>query len=370
MLRRNAWIGAGIGTALFVLAAGLAAAGVVFFFGDRIALALAKPAASFAATAAPERANYHDAAAWNARGAAPPFGAFDIFYLGPGGPVSSGAAGRGQGDAWNGVPDAMANADPFADARALNASAALWAPRYRFAASYALLSPTANGLAALSLAYEDVEAAFDVFLANRSEETTRPFVLIGAGQGGVHALGLLQRRIARDQPLRRQMAGAYILNAGVATPLFTDDLRAVPPCAAPRQTVCVVAFTIAPAEREAARARLKARAFDWRDPDRLALIAEPSLLCTSLTRIARPPLACEDGLALTNADLSAGLLTRRLIDPARQHGALASLAADIAVDAGRRAAELHGVLEAEANILAPIENAVELGDSPVNKVQD
>lgn len=145
-------------------------------------------------------------------------------------------------DLWNADPrDATANrwVDESSIARqasAFNGCCRVYAPRYR-AATYKGIRDTVHSKAAYALGYEDIERAFDWFLANVSKG--RPFIIAGHSQGGKQIADLLERRIDRT-PLRQRMVAAYIIGINLAEGDFGRKFRNTPPCDRPAQTGCVL----------------------------------------------------------------------------------------------------------------------------------
>ena len=125
-------------------------------------------------------------------------------------------------------------------ASAFNACCRVYAPHYRQAALGAfLMKDEAQAEAAYQLAYSDVLRAFDYYIAHENEG--RPFLLASHSQGSLHAMRLLQERIA-GRPLQRQLVAAYIV--GYYVPL--DIERAgVPVCRSATQTGCFVDWNTA-----------------------------------------------------------------------------------------------------------------------------
>jgi hypothetical protein len=122
----------------------------------------------------------------------------------------------------------------------------IFAPHYRQATLYAFLDSGTDGMRAIDLAYQDVSAAFDDFIARRNEG--KPFILAGHSQGSIHLLRLLQERIA-GTPLEKQMVAAYVVGAAVPR-----DFNAVPVCADALQRGCMVSWN-AVAEPNSDRSR-------------------------------------------------------------------------------------------------------------------
>jgi hypothetical protein len=121
-------------------------------------------------------------------------------------------------------------------ASVFNACCRIYAPHYRQAALAAFQrhNADAEAEAAFELAYGDVQRAFDYYLAH--DNRGRPFILASHSQGSLHALRLLQERIAR-QPAQRLLVVAYI----IGYPIPEEITRAgVPVCGAARDIGCFV----------------------------------------------------------------------------------------------------------------------------------
>ncbi|MBI1212324.1 MAG: DUF3089 domain-containing protein [Alphaproteobacteria bacterium] len=120
-----------------------------------------------------------------------------------------------------------------------SSSANLFLPRYRQAAPYSFMSSSEDGRKARELAYHDVKAAFDNFLADRNEG--RPFIVAGYGQGALYGLRLLS-----EMPKNKhsQLIAAYLIDA----PLPVDTIKALTPdiplCAASDLTGCIIAWHV------------------------------------------------------------------------------------------------------------------------------
>ena len=120
-------------------------------------------------------------------------------------------------------------------ASVFNGCCRIYAPRYRQASIGAFFkADEASAQAAFALAYADVLQAFDHYLA--LENHGRPFILASHSQGSLHALRLLQERIA-SQPLRQQLVVAYVIGYYVSEDLGARGLAV---CRSARQTRCLV----------------------------------------------------------------------------------------------------------------------------------
>lgn len=226
----------GVGAALFV----------VNNLGH-IILAVLHPWGAFADAPQPRAPDYADPAAWSAlpsrtdAGDLAPDGSpaidqnsapADVFYVHPTTYV---------GPTWTGPvdhPGVNAATDRGAtgiQATAFNACCAIWAPRYRQANLAALLRPSADGDAALDLAYGDLVRAFDTFQAKRG--AGRPYFIVAHSQGAALATRLLAAHIA-PTAARGQLIAAYLVGAVVTR----EGVGGLPPCEDAVQTGCIVAW--------------------------------------------------------------------------------------------------------------------------------
>ncbi len=119
------------------------------------------------------------------------------------------------------------------------ASCNIYAPFYRQSAlPEALMSDAATAERALSVAYSDIEASFDYYMANLNNG--RPFILAGHSQGSNLLLWLLERRMSNPAYLRKMVA-AYVIGWSVTK----DELDAHPHlemCSSGTQTGCIVSY--------------------------------------------------------------------------------------------------------------------------------
>lgn len=244
LARRFLWVI--VGLVMLTIAAAL---GYRLFSRQLMELALV-PSAPFAAPAAPTGGmDYRRAALWLSRPNLPddparwapegysaaPRPGVAVFYIHP-----TTYLGR---DRWNGpLDDAEANdrARLFAQtqASAFNGIGAIWAPRYRQATFGAFLTARADAQKAIDVAYADVLAAFDNFIA--SVPSGRPIILAAHSQGSLHLLRLMKERVA-GTPLASRIVAAY----AVGWPVSVEaDLPALglPACTDAAQPGCVLSW--------------------------------------------------------------------------------------------------------------------------------
>ncbi|MFH1476991.1 MAG: DUF3089 domain-containing protein [Verrucomicrobiota bacterium] len=208
-----------------------------------------RPAFLFEDKAPPSRPDYRSPDTWAALPArhddadvAPPNTKFieaqanaraDVFFIHP--------TGYAKPDSWNGPID-----DPNSTsavslvmkylASVFNATARVYAPRYRQATLYAFLDyETVSGIKALDLAYSDVERAFEHYV--KSYNQGRPFILAGHSQGSSHGLRLLQEKII-GTPLQERLVAAYLI--GMAIP---QDIPGIKPSRSSNDVGCVISWT-------------------------------------------------------------------------------------------------------------------------------
>jgi Protein of unknown function (DUF3089) len=120
-------------------------------------------------------------------------------------------------------------------ASAFNACCRIYAPHYRQAALGAfMVRDDDRARAAYELAYSDVRRAFDYYLA--TENQGRPFLIASHSQGSLHAMRLLQERVA-GQPLQQRLVAAYVVGFYVPQSIAHSGLAV---CADARQNGCLV----------------------------------------------------------------------------------------------------------------------------------
>jgi hypothetical protein len=112
----------------------------------------------------------------------------------------------------------------------------VWAPRYRQAAFGAFLLKSDDANKALDLAYDDVRAAFDVFL--KAQPIGKPLILAGHSQGSLHLLRLLADR---KRALKGRLVAAYVAGwpVGIQSDLPATGMQ---PCIRPDQAGCVLSW--------------------------------------------------------------------------------------------------------------------------------
>lgn len=123
-------------------------------------------------------------------------------------------------------------------ASTLNEIGAIWAPRYRQATFGAFLTDTKAASQALDLAYKDVLAAFDRFVAEAGPD--RPIILAGHSQGSLHLSRLLVDRVA-GKPIAKRIVAVYLVGWPISK---TADLPAMglPECRTADQANCILSW--------------------------------------------------------------------------------------------------------------------------------
>jgi hypothetical protein len=241
-----------IGLAVLVVAAASAA----LLYRDEIGMMMAfgrlKPTVGFADAPAPLGPDYSQPQSWAAlpdredAADALPGGEVhdvqataqvDVFFVHP--TTFFGTA------AWNqALDDGSTNqlTDTFVlrgQASVFNSCCKIYAPRYRQATIYSFMDNSGSGTAALKLAYEDVERAFDYFIEHYNQG--RPFILAAHSQGSVHVRTLLERRIT-GTPLRERLVAAYPIGFGIDREEMAKAVPDVPVCESAEQIGCVVTW--------------------------------------------------------------------------------------------------------------------------------
>lgn len=189
-------------------------------------------------------------------------------------------------------------------ASAFNGLGPVWAPKYRQATFGAFLTDKAESQRALDLAYGDVRAAFESFLAQAPKD--KPIILAAHSQGSLHLMRLLSGRIA-GRPEAKRIAAAYVVGWPIST---SADLPALglPACEKAGESGCVLSWQSfgLPADP-----KMVTDAYDAsRGPGGVSRAGSP-MLCVNPISGARdeaaPPTA-NRGTLVPNQDLTAGEL--------------------------------------------------------------
>ncbi len=253
---------------------------------DQIFQTFLDPGIPFQTYQRPAAPNYAQEEAW---AALPPEGAEAsgpaVFFLHP--------TTYDGGAHWNAPFDRPQEAEEIARivlpnwaAPFLTPGSQLYAPHYRQASLYSFMNNREDSVSARLLAYSDVEAAFDAFVARVDPD--RSIILVGVDQGALHGLGLLLTRFAQDDALRARLMAAYLLEAPVPLDLFETGLANLAPCASEADIRCVVAYTAARPEERQRIVALTERSMSWTAAGDLRFVSERALLCTN-------PLTWETG---------------------------------------------------------------------------
>uniref|UniRef100_UPI0035C95A68 DUF3089 domain-containing protein n=1 Tax=uncultured Sphingomonas sp. TaxID=158754 RepID=UPI0035C95A68 len=231
---------------LIVLA--IAAAFAYRIWGKELLAYATVPTAAFEAMPPEQAATYRDAKMWLAR---PDVPGNPALWVPPG--YRPGVAPRAavffihptsflERSRWNAPLDNREANDRAAlflrgQASAFNAIGAVWAPRYRQATFGAFLTTQADARRALNLAYGDVAAAFDAFVAQAGD---RPIILAGHSQGALHLLRLLREKVA-GTPLAKRVVAAYVVGWPVSRSVDLPALG-LPECRTADQAGCLLSW--------------------------------------------------------------------------------------------------------------------------------
>lgn len=115
----------------------------------------------------------------------------------------------------------------------------VFAPRYRQANLYSMLTLREDAREARAFPYRDIEAAFDRYM--RDWNKGRPVIIVGVEQGGVLADRLVREQFAANPERLKQLAAVYILEAGLAPERYAPG-SPVPACERREQAGCVVSW--------------------------------------------------------------------------------------------------------------------------------
>jgi hypothetical protein len=146
----------------------------------------------------------------------------------------------------------------------------IFAPRYRQAGLYSLLTLREDAREARKFAYGDVATAFRYWRDH--DGGNRPFLIVGVEQGGTLAARLLAEEVAPNPQLRARLAGAYLIETVVPA-----THPAIPPCSRRDEAGCLAAWVSVP-NIEIDRGRiLLDRALVWDAKGELQNLTGPAL---------------------------------------------------------------------------------------------
>ncbi|MGR4865649.1 DUF3089 domain-containing protein [Caulobacter sp. LARHSG274] len=264
------WIFAG---AVLVLAVVLAAA---FYWRYDILRTTLDPKVPFQTYEPPPAPDYAKPAAWALLPGTGTKGPADVFFVHP----TSYDGGRD----WNAPYDQPKAARDLARVMLPNyaepfaRSGRVFAPHYRQASLYTLLTLRDDARDARRFAYDDVQRAFRYFLGHYNNG--RPIVLVGVEQGGVLAARLLNEEIAAEPALRDRLVGVYLIETVVPADPYGPGAP-VPACAARDQAGCVVAWaSLLDGDFQQAQ-ELATRSLVWSDSDELVTLEGRAPLCVN-----------------------------------------------------------------------------------------
>ncbi len=285
--------------------------------GQRLVTLALAPTVAFADSPAPPAPRYSAPSAWIAHPQLPgnpalfapegyrpaPAPAAAAFFVPP-----TAFFGRTSWNAPLDDPQVNQRLDRYVEAQAspFNGIAEVWAPRYRQATFGSFLRPSADSERALDLAYADVVAAFDAFVA--AQPADRPLILAGHSQGARHLLRLVAGRV-RGTPLAGRIVAVYAIGWPVALPADLDSLG-LPPCAGREQAGCLLSWQSFAADGDLA-GFLKG-VEPLRRVDGEPFGRAPMLCVNPLTGAAAPPGAADAGAP---AEANAGALREKALVP-------------------------------------------------------
>ncbi len=191
-------------------------------------------------------------------------------------------------------------------ASALNRVGRIYAPRYRQATLFALLTRNQDGRMARQTAYKDVSRAFRYYLSQFNNG--RPFFIVGYGQGALHAIRILQEYIVAKDAQSRLIA-AYVIGFPLPVDLFDLSLNTLSICNSPQSVNCVISWNELQYNRDPED--LRDRALVWNILGRLVSTQDRRLTCInpltwSFDDLPAPNPLNTGGVAITNiGELSA-----------------------------------------------------------------
>lgn len=254
-----------------------------YFFRSNLYKELIKPTIPFQIAGKAPTPNYADESAWLKRGTKTASANSAVFFIHPTA-YYNGKLGWNGNIAESKLTERLRKVVLPNHAAPFETQNNIWIPKYRQATLYAMLSQSEDSREALNLAYSDIELAFDAFLAARNPNSK--FTIVGINQGGLHALRLLQSRVANSH-LEQNLLAAYIIDQAVPASLFSTpspaNMGKLQPCTAPKQVNCVFAFVAFDENDKKSRETFSLRSSIWQDNiGYLRLDGKPTLCANPL----------------------------------------------------------------------------------------
>lgn len=174
----------------------------------------------------------------------------------------------------------------------------VFAPRYRQASLYSLLTNRDDAREARRFAYADVRAAFDHFASRLNRG--RPILIVGVEQGGQLA-ARLAAEVSADPGIARRLAAVYLVEAVAPADAYAPGAL-LPACDRRAQARCVVGWASAPVEDGEAAQRMVRRAYVWGGGGSLEPLGQRQPLCVNpLTGTAGGAADAKANLGAANA---------------------------------------------------------------------
>jgi hypothetical protein len=256
-----------------------------YVWRDDLVKALLDPKVPFGKDNPPPAPNYAQRGAWALLpdADAAPSGPVDVFFVHPTSYPASFTSYYG-GRHWNApINDRAANvvlsevmlpnyAAPF------DTVGDVYAPRYRQATLFTKSTLWDDAIEARQFAYGDVKVAFDFYLDHLNRG--RPFILVGAEQGGELAARLLRESIEPNTGVRSRLVAAYLIDTIVPADEH-GPTTATPACLRRAEAGCLVAWTPIRQDDFTAERRLLGRAMVWNGQGQLTPLGPRLPLCVN-----------------------------------------------------------------------------------------
>ena len=244
------------------------------FWGDLRRTAL-DPKVPFQTYKPPPAPDYAKRSAWalmptNPAAPGPDEPVADVFFVGP--------TTYDGGQEWNAPIDERESDRLFRRVMAPNYAGPfvrvgrIFAPRYRQASLYSMLTLREDAREARRFAYGDVAAAFHEYLSGDNQG--RPFLLVGVEQGGVLAARLLAEEVAAKPEVSDRLVAAYLMETVVPV-----DRTPLKPCAGRGETGCLAAWASVRDGELERRQTLLDRALVWGPAGELENLKGRTALC-------------------------------------------------------------------------------------------
>ncbi len=155
-------------------------------------------------------------------------------------------------------------------------AAPVYAPLYRQATLHANFDQSENASKALNLAYNDIQSAFQAYLTESNQG--RAIIVVGVGQGGLHAQRLIKEQFQSEE-MKRLFVAAYMIETPVSKEIISNELLGFQACNTDEQINCIAAWNTIYENDSTRAAEIMSRTRSWGENNSVITPSNRDILC-------------------------------------------------------------------------------------------